>query len=98
MSYFGDLLSTVFERRYRKTSSAEIDGRTTADLCKALLTSHGELSGVTLARNILDRYADMPKAEKMEFFDFMTHALEIDPDAVIATLQAYQAKPGKSTP
>jgi malonyl-CoA decarboxylase len=97
MSYFGDLLSTVFERRYRKTSSAEIDGRTTADLCKALLTSQGELSGVTLARNILDRYADMPKAEKMEFFDFMTHALEIDPDAVIATLQAYQAKPGKST-
>ncbi|QGX97212.1 decarboxylase [Roseovarius faecimaris] len=97
MSYFGDLLSTVFERRYRKALSAEVDDRTTTELCKALLTSHGEVSGVTLARNILDRYAEMSEPEKKAFFEFMTHELEIDPDDVTATLQSYKDNPSKAT-
>lgn len=97
MSYFGDLISTVFERRYRRARSHEVDERTTSDLCNALLSSHGEVSGVTLARNLLDRYAAMSAREKTDFFEFVTHELEIDPDAVVTTLQAYRDKPGKKT-
>lgn len=97
MSYFGDLISTVFERRYRRARSHEVDERTTSDLCNALLSSHGEVSGVTLARNLLDRYAAMSAREKTDFFQFVTHELEIDPDAVVTTLQAYRDKPGKKT-
>lgn len=54
MSYFGDLISTVFDRRYRRVRLDEVDERTTESLCNALLSSHGEVSGVTLARNLLD--------------------------------------------
>lgn len=97
MSYLSELISTVFERRYQKTLSNEVDGRTTSDLCEALLSSHGEVSGVTLARNLLDRYAAMSREEKTAFFDFMTHELEIDPDAVISSLDAYKHKPSKGT-
>ncbi|MDW3222772.1 MAG: malonyl-CoA decarboxylase [Paracoccaceae bacterium] len=97
MSYFGELISTVFERRYQKALSNEVDGRTTEDLCEALLSSQGEVSGVTLARNILDRYAGMTEEEKTAFFQFMTHELEIDPVDVISSLQAYKAKPGKGS-
>jgi len=97
MSYFGELISTVFERRYQKALSKDVDGRTTSDLCEALLSSHGEVSGVTLARNLLDRYAAMNLDEKMAFFEFMTHELEIDPDEVISSLGAYREKPGKGT-
>ncbi len=97
MSYFGDLISTVFERRYRKALSDEVDGRSTSDLCEALLSSQGEVSGITLTRKILDRYAGMADDEKTAFFEFMTHELEINPDAVISTLGAYQNNPGKST-
>lgn len=97
MSYFGDLISTVFERRYRKALSDEVDGRTTSDLCEALLSSHGEVSGGTLARNLLDRYASMTGDEKTRFFEFITHELEINPDDVISALEAYRSKPGKST-
>ncbi len=97
MSYFGDLISTVFDRRYRRARQDEVDERTTESLCSALLSSYGEVSGVTLARNLLDRYAGMSLGEKTEFFQFVTHKLEIDPDAVISTLQAYRDKPGKST-
>lgn len=97
MSYFSGLISTVFERRYRKALSDEVDGRTTSELCEALLSSHGEVSGTTLARNLLDRYAAMGSDEKTEFFKFMTHELEIDPADVISTLNAYKDKPGKGT-
>ncbi len=97
MSYFGDLISTVFDRRYRRVRSYEIDERTASDLCDALLSSHGEVSGVALARNLLDRYAAMSESEKTEFFNFVTHQLEIDPDAVVSTLNAYRDTPGKGT-
>ncbi|MEO0503219.1 MAG: malonyl-CoA decarboxylase [Pseudomonadota bacterium] len=97
MSYFGDLLSTVFERRYSRALSDEVTGRTTSDLCEALLGSHGEVSGATLARTLLDRYADMTTDEKSAFFDYMTHHLEIDPDAVLASLQAYRDAPGNGS-
>ncbi len=97
MSYFSELISTVFERRYQKSLANEVDGRTTSDLCEALLSSHGEVSGVTLARNLLDRYAAMSQDEKTAFFEFMTHELEIDPADVISSLEAYKEKPSKGT-
>ena len=97
MSYFGELLSTIFERRYQKALSGEVQGRTTSDLCDALLSSQGEVSGVTLARNILDRYAAMSSDDKTAFFEFMTHELEIRPDDVIRALDAYKEAPGKGT-
>ncbi|MEP3921134.1 malonyl-CoA decarboxylase [Ascidiaceihabitans sp.] len=97
MSYFSELISTVFERRYQKALSGEVDGRTTSEVCEALLSSHGEVSGVTLARNLLDRYAAMSTEEKTAFFEFMTHELEIDPDAIISSLEAYKHKPCKGT-
>ncbi|EBA10584.1 malonyl-CoA decarboxylase [Roseobacter sp. CCS2] len=97
MSYFGGLISTIFERRYQKALSEEVDSRTTSDLCEDLLSSHGEVSGGTLARNLLDRYAAMNKDEKSAFFEFVTHQLEIDPDGVISALEAYKDKPSKST-
>ena len=39
----------------------------------------------------------MSPAEKLAFFQYMTHDLEIDPEAVVRTLEAYQTKPGKGT-
>lgn len=97
MSFFAELLSTIFERRYQNALSKESDGRTTSGLCEALLSSHGDVSGVTLARNLLDRYAGMTTGEKTAFFEFMCHELEFDPDEVVSSLQAYQDKPGKGT-
>lgn len=95
MSFFSDLISTVFDRRYRRARFDEVDQRTTSDLCDALLSSHGEVSGVTLARNLLDRYSTMPTNEKIDFFKFITHELEIDADAVVDALKKYRDKPGK---
>lgn len=97
MSFFSELVSTIFERRYQKALQKEADGRTTAELAEALLGSTGEVSGMTLTRSILDRYAGMTKEDKLTFFEFMTHKLEINPKQVISTLKAYIKEPNKST-
>ena len=97
MSYFGDLLSTVFDRRYRAARHDEVDTRTTQELCTALLSSQGEVSGMAIARNLLDRYAAMTAAEKITFFQYVMHGLEIDPELVRTSLDAYFEKPGKAT-
>ena len=97
MSFFSELVSTIFERRYQKALLKEADGRTIAELAEALLGSIGEVSGMTLTRSILDRYASMTKEDKLTFFEFMTHKLEIDPKQVISALKAYTTEPNKNT-
>ena len=90
MSFFSELVSTIFERRYQKILLKETEGKTTVELADALLGSIGEVSGATLARSILDRYAVMAPNEKLDFFEFMTDKLEIDPEYVIKALDAFK--------
>lgn len=97
MSFFTDLVSTVFERRYRRALSDESEGRPVSELVSDLLGSTGEVSGSTLARMILDRYALMTGNEKQEFFRFMTHELEIDAQKVVCTLEKYKDAPSKNS-
>jgi malonyl-CoA decarboxylase len=97
MSFFSELVSTIFERRYQKILFKETEGKTTVELADALLGSIGEVSGATLARSILDRYAVMTPNEKLAFFEFMTDKLEIDPEYVIKALNAFKIDPNKAT-
>lgn len=97
MSYFGGLIATVFERRYRGATADEADGRPVHELALDLLGSHGEVSGGTLARLILDRYSAMEPDEKLAFFKFMTHDLEIDAASVVETLNDYRESPSKAS-
>ena len=97
MSFFSELVSTIFERRYQKVLLKETNGKTTVELAKALLGSIGEVSGVTLASSILERYAIMGPNEKLDFFEFMTDKLEIVPEYVIKTLDAFKIDPNKAT-
>lgn len=97
VSFFGDLLSTVFERRYRGASWVEDDGRTIEDLCAGLLSSQGEVSGVALARNILDRYARLDDDGKTAFFTHLLRGLDLEPDRVRQALEAYEGDPSAQT-
>ena len=50
MTLLADLLSTVFERRYRRDSAVAPDGRPLTELADALVGSAGETSGLALAK------------------------------------------------
>lgn len=97
LSFFADLLSTVFERRYRSALEPDLEGRSLPELCDDLLGSSGEISGAVTARHILDRYAGMGAAEKLGFFTYLTDELGIDADAVRTTLTAFETAPSSQT-
>ena len=95
MSLLADLLSTLFERRY--ASDAERDGRPINELFEDLLTSKGDVSGMQLARQILDRYGSLDDAGKLEVFRYLRYQMDIDVAAARNALNAYEETPGKET-
>ena len=89
--FLSDLLGTIFERR--PAAMADSDKRSVEELCQALLTEAGEVSGLQLARAILTRYTGMGDEERRSFFRFMTEQLDVDAQAVEASAKAYGATP-----
>ncbi|MBN9671498.1 malonyl-CoA decarboxylase [Roseibium aggregatum] len=97
MTILGDLLSTLFERRYRRAALERPDSRSLDELINALVGATGEISGQSAAFHILQRYQDMDDSAKLGFFHHIAADMNIDPDKVRAALDAYEAAPGKHT-
>lgn len=97
LSFLADILSTVFERRYRSAMEPDLSGRSVQELCVDLLGRSGEISGAATARHILDRYRSMEDAEKLAFFTFLADEMGIDPQRVRQTLSAFEDTPTKRT-
>ncbi|MHA6262932.1 malonyl-CoA decarboxylase [Arenibacterium sp. CAU 1754] len=97
MTLLADLLSTVFERRYRATLATNWDNRPLEELATALVSSTGETSGLALAGQFLARFETLEDAAKLTVFRHLASAMNIDPQAVRTTLDAYEAEPSKDT-
>ncbi len=93
---FGDLLSVVFERRYRRDiDRLANDGRSLNALAQALVGTAGETSGLALAQEILSRFEGLNDAEKLDFFRYLAREMNIDPEMVRTTLETYEREPSK---
>jgi malonyl-CoA decarboxylase len=98
MTLLADLLSTVFERRYRReTPDGGDTGRPLTDLATDLVGAAGETSGLALAGEILARFAELDDAQKLTFFRDIATTMNIDPETVRSTLDAYERAPSKAT-
>jgi malonyl-CoA decarboxylase len=97
MSVLADLLATVFERRYFTAGSPDPRNRTLEELARDLLGSSGEVSGIALARHMLDRYAGLDDAGKAAFFGFLARDLSFDAQAVRTALDAFEAAPDRES-
>ena len=95
MSLLADMLSTILERPRLRWAGPAAD-RPADELAAALIGTSGEVSGLTLARQILDRYAAMDDGAKLAFFRMLAD-MNIRPDAVRDALAAYEADPSKGT-
>ncbi len=86
-AFLGDMLSTLFERR----TGASLVGskRSVKDMCTDLMTDMGEVSGIALATEILGRYSEMSRKEKLEFFVYLNDALDLDLESLRASLDDY---------
>lgn len=87
-SFLGDMLNTLFERR--RSHSRVSDNRSIEEMCASLLDAEGEVSGITLAQAIVDRYARMSDTDRLSFFRFLNSGLEIDLDALETAIAAYK--------
>lgn len=96
MTLLADLLSTVFERRFRNAPAGD-DERSIEEMSAALVGATGEISGLTLARNILERFRQSDDDARLEFFRFLASGMNIDPGKVRDALAAYEAEPSKAT-
>ncbi len=65
--------------------------------CKRLLGEKGELGGMALAVDLIDRLETLEDEDLGEFFDFLAHELSPDPQAVLRAAQAYAETPGVDT-
>ncbi|KPA22253.1 Malonyl-CoA decarboxylase (MCD) [Shimia sp. SK013] len=74
--FLGDLLSQLFDRRGQM--HGKDDARSITELCEALLSAEGEVSGFQLASTVLDRYRALRDDEKVLFFRYLNDELDID--------------------
>ncbi|WP_138470152.1 malonyl-CoA decarboxylase [Poseidonocella sp. HB161398] len=89
MSLLADLSSTLFDRRYLRVRREKRNGRSIEDMCNDLLTSRGDVSGVALASTVLDAYAALDRAGRLDFFRYLASELDIDTAALAEAVAAY---------
>ncbi len=97
MTLLADLLSTVFERRQRLGRAGQRDDRPIEVLTADLIGAAGEVSGTTVAQNLLNRYAEMDDAAKLAFFHHLARDMNIDAARVRQALDAYETAQTKPT-
>ena len=62
--------------------------------CRRLLSENGELGGMTLAGDLVDRLETLADGQLEGFFDYLAGELSPDPQAVLRCAQAYASEPG----
>lgn len=97
MTILADLLSTMFERRYRSIGPGRTSTRPIESLMDDLLGSAGETSEQALAQDILGQYASLDDSGKLDFLRHLAKDMNIDPETVRSALDAYEQAPSKLT-
>lgn len=97
MTLLADLLSTVFERRYGLPDTRRKATRPLSELTRDLVGSTGETSGLAMAEDILNGFAGLDDPAKLEFFHHLATEMNIDPEQVRSTLEAYEREPSKAS-
>ena len=93
MNFFADILSSLFDRKLGLANRVEDDNKPIDDLCQALLSSRGDVSGMSLAQLILDRYADLDDDDKLVWFLLLANDMDVPAEVAIAAIKAYQDAP-----
>jgi len=90
--FLGELLTQLFQRRAPLFGGKD-DTRSMIELCDALLSEEGEVSGHRLASTFLKRYQTADDAEKLAFFRYLNSELDVDAEKLVELAQSYgQAK------
>src|SRR6201996_7588608 len=97
-AFFSDLLASISERgrtllRRAGSSDDKQDASDLLQLCEALLSGRGEASGTAMAREVLDRYHHLHKAERLSFFGGLARDFGPDRKRLETAIEAWRATP-----
>ena len=93
MNFFGDILTSLFERAPLLRGAMADDDKPIEVLCRDLLTSRGDVSGMSLAQLVLDRYADFNDNEKLALFTLLANEMDVSCGDALSALQVYESAP-----
>ncbi len=100
VSFLQELLNSIGERGrslLERSSRQESSDDSIEALCRALLSSRGEASGVAIAGQIIDAYAATSFEKREAFFRFLLADLTPDEAAVCEAAQAFLDTPSPAT-
>jgi malonyl-CoA decarboxylase len=92
VSFFSEILSSLLERTPKLARWLDDDQPLEA-LCAALLSSRGEVSGMSLAQLVLDRYAALDADEKRAFLMHLATEMDVPTVAARTALDDYEKAP-----
>ncbi|WP_412551821.1 malonyl-CoA decarboxylase [Shimia sp. MIT910701] len=85
-----DFLAGLLDLR---KSSNDLDDRSIAELCEALLSTEGQVSGRRIAAALLARYQSMDEAGKHAFFTHLNDAWDVAPAQIKELAAQYDEAP-----
>ncbi|MEJ2593097.1 MAG: malonyl-CoA decarboxylase family protein [Candidatus Thiodiazotropha sp.] len=94
-NWFERLLDNVADRGLELIGlrdRGERDAPSDAELCHRLVEGLGEASNIALAREILQRWATMDEARRLEFLQILAVELDPDPKAIAQAAADYQPR------
>jgi malonyl-CoA decarboxylase len=96
VSFLQELLSSVAEQGRALLPGSFFGAGAEEDieaLARALISGRGEASGVAIARELLDRYANLDADDHAKFFRFLATELRPDQERVTVAAQGYLDDP-----
>ncbi len=97
MSILAELLTTAFERNRPASKRGHGADAPMEDLTRALITASDEVSGLSVAADILDRYAALDDDGRLGFFRHLAQDLNLEPARLREALDAYEAQPARES-
>ncbi len=87
ISFLQDMLTSLFDRRLE--GGSELDDRSFQELCQALLSSRGELSGHRIALALLDQFDHSDLESRQHWFRLLLDDYDIDTTLAVSAARAY---------
>ncbi len=103
-SYFSDMLASIadrgralIDRTRERRAPSEQRSANLVDLCEQLLSGRGEASGVALARDLLNHYAELTSGPRIAFFESLAARFGPDQKRLEKAIEDWRAAPSDAT-
>ena len=97
MVALGALLNNLFNQTTSWLNNQQRTDISLPELCEELLSNKGEVTGLSLARDILGQFEKQTLEEKKAFLTTLATEFDLDTDRLNAALKMYTAKADKAS-